>query len=240
MRTLSIVLVAATLSLAACKKKDAKPTPSAGPGSAVVAAGPGSAAGTGTGGSGSAGPGSAAPDPTAIDPSMSNKAGNCPSAVAGAKSEMVEDPANVGMVVLSIVAKDPNAVSTIRKRAAHLVAVQNAPDAEIKHSGEGTGGGAGICPVVTSKDVVIAVDEIPNGVQVKMKPSGAVTAADLSRDVMTRLGKMDGYNDFKPTDASGDGGGEGGGSGTHGGNHSGEGDGKGKEREQAKGSPPPT
>ena len=235
LRTLTVVFAALALSATACKKKqNDKPAPAAGT-AAGTAAGPaaGTAAGTGAGtaaaGSGDqAGSGSAAA--TGVDPGMSNKAGNCPAAVAGAKSELVEDATLKNAVALAITATDADAVATVRKRAAHLVAVQAAPDADVKHSGEGTGGGAGMCPVVTTRDVKVAVTETPEGVRVAMTPSGGMTAADLAKEVATRIDKMEAYADF----AKGGGGGAGGGSGDHGGNHSGQGDGKGKTRDNTK------
>ena len=216
MRTLTIIVAAAALSLAACKKKNndapkagSDPVPTATVDSGIVGGGNGGA-------------------PTAVDPAMSNKAGNCPAAVAGAVGTVVDDKANPTAVVLTIVAKDAGSTETIRKRTSHLVEVQGAPDADIKHSGEGTGGGAGICPVVTAKDVTIASVEIEGGVKITMTPSGGLTVADLGKDVAARLAKMGEWKDWKPTDHSGGGGGAGGGSGDHGGNHSGDGDGKGK------------
>lgn len=241
MRTLTIVVAAAALSLAACKKKDSEQKPAAGSGSAVAgsgSAGSGSAAagsGSAAAGGGSAA-GSAAAD--AVDPGMSNKAGNCPSAVTGAVSAVTNDPAKPEVVMLSITAKDAAATTTIRSRASHLVEVQGAPDAEVKHGGEGTGGGGGMCPVVTEKDVKIESAEIEGGVKVTMTPSGALTAAALTEEVTKRIAKLEQWRAeaIKPTDASGGGGGAGGGKGEHGGNHSGDGDGKGKDEKQA---PPP-
>ncbi len=240
-RTLTIVLVSAALAACGGKKKD--DAPKAGTGSSAgtavgtaagTAAGTGAGTAAGTGAGTAAGTGSAAP--TAADTAMANKAGNCPSSVTGAKSELIEDKTLPNAVVLSITASDAAAVDTIRTRTAHLVGVQAAPDAQVKHSGEGTGGGAGMCPVITSKDVTIASSEIPGGVKVVLTPAGAATAQDLAREV---VGRIDQINAFRPAPAAdgtpGGGGGAGGGSGEHGGNHSGEGDGQGKQRE-AKGS----
>jgi len=242
-RTLTIVLVSAALAACGGKKKD--DAPKAGTGSSAGTAagtaagtgagtGSGTAAGTGAGTAAGTGTGSAAP--TAADTAMANKAGNCPSSVTGAKSELIEDKTLPNAVVLSITASDAAAVDTIRTRTAHLVGVQAAPDAQVKHSGEGTGGGAGMCPVITSKDVTIASSEIPGGVKVVLTPAGAATTQDLAREV---VGRIDQINAFRPAPAAdgapGGGGGAGGGSGEHGGNHSGEGDGQGKQRE-AKGS----
>lgn len=244
MRTLTIVIAAAGLALAGCKKKnnDAAPSAgSAGSGAGTAAGSAGSGAGTAGSGAGTAmagsgagtdmagsagsGAGSAAGD-------MANKAGNCPVAVADAVGAIVEDKDHANAVVLTIVAKTQAGTETVRKRTSHLVEVQGAPDAEVKHSGEGTGGGEGMCPVVTSKDVKIESSEIENGVKIIMTPSGAVTVADLAKDVADRLAKMGTWRDFKPTDHSGGGGGQGGGKGDHGGNHSGDGDGHGKDKKK--------
>ena len=227
MRTLTVMIAAVALAAGACKKKkDEAPKPTAG-----------TAAGTAAGTGDQAGSGSAAA--TGVDPGMSNKAGNCPAAVAGAKAELVEDATLKNAVALAITATDPDAVATVRKRAAHLVAVQAAPDADVKHSGEGTGGGAGMCPVITAKDVTIASTEIEGGVKVVMTSTGAMTAADLAKEVVTRIDKMAAFRPatVPPDGEAGAGAGAGGGKGDHGGNHSGEGDGHGKEREAAKGGP---
>ena len=226
MRTISIFIAAAALSLSACKKKN--DAPAAGSGSAPVATLADAAMPT---------PTVDAAAPTE-DVAMANKAGNCPVAVAGAVGAILEDKAHPESVVLTIVGKDAAGADTIRKRAAHLVEVQAAPDAQVKHSGEGTGGGAGICPVITTKDVTIASEEIEGGVKVTMTPSGAITAAALRKDVEGRLAKIADVKNFKPTAGSGDGGGAGGGEGDHGGNHSGDGDGHGKDKKP--GDAPPT
>ncbi|MEZ4404680.1 MAG: hypothetical protein R3B06_31970 [Kofleriaceae bacterium] len=227
MRTLTIIVAAAALSLAACKKKEDK-APAAAPAAAPTAPVPAPPAPPPAAGS------MAAPA-AGTDTAMANKAGNCPAAVVGATAELVEDAANPKAVVLEIIAKEPAAVDTIRKRAAHLVAVQAAPDAEVKHSGEGTGGsGAGVCPVMTSKDVTIAAADVEGGVRVTMTSTGAMTPADLAKEVVGRIDRLKAVATAAPTDDKGDGGGVGGGQGTHGGNHSGQGDGKGKEREAAK------
>jgi hypothetical protein len=224
MRTLTIVVAAAALSLAACKKKEKEapaPTPTPTPVAAV------------DGGSAAVVP------PTPVDPAMANQAGNCPVAVMGAVGTVIDDKAVPTAVVLTIVAKEAAATDTIRRRTSHLVEVQGAPDAVIKHSGEGTGGGEGPCPVVTSKEVKIASEEIEGGVKVTMTPSGGLTQADLAKDVAARLAKMATLRDFKPTDNSGGGAGVGGGSGDHGGNHSGDADGKGKQEKAAPPGEPP-
>lgn len=250
MRRLTIILAVAALSLAACKKKDddagkgagtAAPGAGTGTGTAAPGAGTGTAAmgaGTGTamgpGGGAGTGTGAAAGAGMAGE----NKAGNCPSAVAGAVTAIVPD-GKAGAVVLTITAPDAAQTETIRKRTSHLVEVQGAPDAEVKHSGEGTGGSTvGKCPVVTAKDVQLASENVDGGVKVTLTPSGATTVDALTKDVTDRIAKIGEWKDFKPTDTSGGGGGAGGGAGKHGGNHSGDGDGKGKEKTAPPGEAP--
>lgn len=242
MRTLSIVLFAAVCSLAACKKKATEGTGSG------TAAATGSATATGSGTATASGSGAATGSDVAsgsgtatgsgsADPAMANRAGNCPSAVAGATTAIVpvapDDKDNAGKLVLSITAKEAEAITTIRKRVAHLVEVQGAPDAEVKHTGDGTGGAAmGKCPVVTSKDAKITASDIDGGSKVVIEPSGALTIDALKADVENRIKTLGDYaaTAIKPTDKSGGGGGVGGGKGDHGGNHSGDGDGKGKDK----------
>ena len=241
MRTLSIVLFAAVCSLAACKKKETTGTGSgtatATGSGAATATGSGAATATGSGsatGSDTAGSGSAA---ASGDLAGGNKAGNCPSAVAGATTTIVDDKDNAGKVVLTITAKEADATATIRKRVAHLVEVQGAPEAEVTHTGEGTGGAAmGKCPVVTSKEAKISGSDIEGGSKVVIEPSGALTADARKADVEKRITALAEWTsaNIKPTDASGGGGGVGGGKGDHGGNHSGDGDGKGKDKPKPK------
>jgi hypothetical protein len=237
MRTLSIVLFAAVCSLAACKKKATEGT---GSGTATatgseVATGSGTAtasgSGSATGSDMASGSGAATGSGTAE--AMANRAGNCPSAVVGATTAIVDDKDNAGKLVLSITAKDADATGTIRKRVAHLVEVQGAPDTEVKHTGDGTGGASmGKCPVVTSKDAKITASDVDGGSKVVIEPSGALTFDALKADVENRIKTLGDYTAeaIKPGDKSGGGGGVGGGKGDHGGNHSGEGDGKGKDR----------
>ena len=226
MRTLSIALFAAICTLAACKKKEN----AAGSGTATAT---GAATGTGAATATGADPGTgAATGSAAADPAMANRAGNCPSAVAGATTAIVDDKDNVGKLVLTITAKEAEAATTIRKRVAHLVEVQGAPDAEVKHTGDGTGGATmGKCPVVTSKDAKISASDVDGGSKVVIEPSGALTLDALKQDVETRIGALGEWTsqNIKPTEGAGGGGGVGGGKGDHGGNHSGEGDGKGKD-----------
>ena len=253
MRRLTIALAVAVLALAACdKKKDAAgktgtgagtaATGTAGAGTGTAATGPGTGAAATGAGTGTAAPGTgtgtaaAGADP-AGSATLTNKAGNCPSAVLGATTAIVDDAAAAGKLVLSITAKNDAATATIRKRVAHLIEVQGAPDAEVKHSGDGTGGGGiGICPVLTTKDAKLSAVDVEGGSKVTLEPQGGATLEALRKEVEARVTKTSDWTqaNITGTSTSGGGGGTGGGKGDHGGNHSGKGTGTGKE------DPPPT
>ena len=249
MRRLTIAVTVAVLALAACgKKKDDNKT-TAGSGTTTTGAGSGSTAG-GTMGSMGSGAGTATTGTTgagagtattgtvgsgagsaAVDLQGDNKAGNCPSAVIGATTVIVDDPAAAGKLVLSITAKNDAATTTIRKRVAHLVEVQGAPDVQVKHTGEGQGGGgAGMCPVLTTKDVKLAAADIEGGSKVTLEPQNGAALDAIRKDVEVRVTKTAEWaqSNIQGTATSGGGGGIGGGKGDDGSNHSGKGDGKGK------------
>lgn len=227
MRNLGIVLVASALAFGACKKSKqddapAPPAPKASPDAAPAAVKPVPDAAPGSGDA-------AGED----DVAMANKSGNCPSTVGGAATE-VEPATQDGKVVITIVAKDDAAVKTIRARTAHLIEIQDAPAATIKHSGDGTGGGGiGLCPVVT-KDTTVASEDIEGGVKVTMTPKDADVAKSLPSTVETRIREANEWTqkNLHPTGDAGGGAGVGGGQGEHGGNHQGKGDGHGKDEQR--------
>ena len=242
MRRLTIAVTVLALALAGCNKKKDDPgkTTGSGSGSAPIgsagsgSAGSGSAVGSAGAGAGTAaagsGAGTAAVAP-AGDANLANKAGNCPSAVLGATTEIVDDPAAAGKLVLSITAQNEAATATIRKRVAHLVEVQGASDAEIKHTGDGTGGGAGMCPVLTTKDAKLSAADTEGGSRVTIEAQNGATIEALRKEVEARVAKTSDWTqaNISGTSSSGGGGGTGGGKGDHGGNHSGKGTGTGKD-----------
>ncbi len=80
---------------------------------------------------------------------------------------MVEDK---GKVVITVTAEGEARVVEIQKRAEHLDKVATAPDAEIKHTGMGTGGGrSGRCPVVMI-DVTLEIARLTDGVKISLSP----------------------------------------------------------------------
>lgn len=226
MQRLTVILAVAALSLAACKKKASNEgaAPATGAVAIADAAPPAPDAATGSA-DGTAAPGT--------NEAGANRAGNCPSAVVGAETTVLAaDKDKPATVSLSIVAKEAAATDTIRKRVAHLVEVQGAPDAEVKHTGDGTGGATqGKCPVVTAKDLKVSAVDMDGGSKVTIEVAAGGDAAALRAEVEKRIAATGELvnTTIKPTDASGGGGGVGGGKGDHGGNHSGDGDGQGKK-----------
>ena len=110
---------------------------------------------------------------------MVNKMKHCPSAVEGSITKV---EGGKEAVVVTISAKDPAKAAEIQKRAKHLASV-TAPTAapEVKHSGQGTGGGAlGKCPVVM-RDVTLKVEDQKDGAKVTITPKNPATLAELAR-----------------------------------------------------------
>lgn len=127
---------------------------------------------------------------TAIEgekPTMANKMAHCPSAVTGAKTDVVEDN---GKVVITVTAEGEARVVEIQKRAEQLDKVATAPDAEVKHTGMGTGGGkSGRCPVVMT-DVTLEIAKLANGVTISLSPHDPGAVGDLARMARERVTAM--------------------------------------------------
>jgi hypothetical protein len=115
------------------------------------------------------------------------KMANCPSSVAGANTAVSEAG---DAVLVTITAKEAAAVTEIRERTKHLVEVAPKNPAEIKHTGEGEGGGGlGSCPVVLA-DTSLASEETEGGVKITMKPSRAEDLPKLAATAKERQAKL--------------------------------------------------
>lgn len=115
------------------------------------------------------------------------KMANCPSSVEGATTK-VEDAADA--VVVTITGTAEPAVKEIRERAKHLAEVSVKAPTEIKHSGEGEGGGGlGSCPVVLA-DTSITTEEVEGGAKVTVKPGKAEDLAKLQALAKERHAKL--------------------------------------------------
>ena len=159
------------------KKDEAKTEPvatddKAGAGTPETPAGGGHQHGSGMGGGMGGGTGSGAND-------MVNKMMHCPSAVEGATTRVETGKESV---VVTVTTKEPAKAAEIQKRAKHLASL-TAPTAapEVKHSGQGTGGGAlGKCPVVM-RDVTLKVEELKDGAKVTVTPKNPATLSELGK-----------------------------------------------------------
>jgi hypothetical protein len=207
MRIPTLLLVATALSVTACNKNEKKEAPAA-----AKAPDPGKAA--------------PAADAAPAAEAMANKAGWCPSTVAGATTAIDKDASKDGTVVVTVTAADEAATATIRARTRHLVDVQKAPGATIQHTGEGTGGGdAGVCPVIARQNT-LASEDVAGGVKITMTPASADQGTGLLAEVEKRIGEAKAWTEtnIKQEGAYGEKGGDGGQKGGHGGNRSGKGD----------------
>jgi TusA-related sulfurtransferase len=110
-------------------------------------------------------PPSASTPPAASSAALapSGKMAHCPNAVAGAKTAIKDVP---GGVEVTVTGADPTVVSDIRARIQALVDAQKNAGTNVKHTGNGEGGGLlGRCPIVL-KDTTIATADVANGTKV--------------------------------------------------------------------------
>ena len=129
----------------------------------------------------------AEPPPDPSKPDMANKMANCPSAAPGATTAVKADKTSV---TLTITAKDKAAIAEIQKRAKKLSTLDTSADADIKHTGEGTGGGQlGKCPVVMT-DVTLKVKDSKTGTAITMTPKDKAKLADLEKLAVERAESM--------------------------------------------------
>jgi hypothetical protein len=108
---------------------------------------------------------------------------HCPSAVPGAATAL-EDTKEA--VVVTVTAKDEGAVTDIRARTKHLVDSAKKDPKDVKHDGQGDGGGAlGRCPVVV-KDTTVTAKDVPGGSQITVKPASPADVAALLKEAKER------------------------------------------------------
>lgn len=236
---IAMTLLALGLSMTACKKKETKPTGDMGSGSAMAGSdmGSGSAMAGSDVGSGSAMAGSDTGSGSAMAgsgdaPSMTKKAGNCPSTVFGSTTKSDTKGKDV---VVTITSTDKDAIVAIQKRTTELLAEKKDNATGGGHDQKGThGGGTGICPVYLPEGATAKAKNDKTGVIVTITPKDK--PEDLKKEVDARITKADEWvkANIKPGDKANQGG-VGGGKGAHGANHSGEGDAKGKERKAGEG-----
>jgi hypothetical protein len=97
--------------------------------------------------------------------SMPNKQVNCPTEVEGATTKIAWTDTDIQMTVTG----DAEVLKEVGKRAKHLEEHQGLGGPKVEHSGRGTGGGGGKCPVVM-KDTKIKVATAPDRVVIMVSP----------------------------------------------------------------------
>jgi hypothetical protein len=108
---------------------------------------------------------------------------HCPTAVAGAKTEIKDSKDGVEIVVTS---SDAAKTEDIRKRAKHMVDSAKADPTAVVHNGEGHGGGGlGLCEVVL-KDTTVTAEDVDGGSKISVKPSKAVDLEWLKKETRSR------------------------------------------------------
>jgi hypothetical protein len=115
------------------------------------------------------------------------KMAHCPNAVEGATSVIKARKDGIDVIVT---AKDDAQVKEIRDRAKHLVEAAAKEAVDVKHTGEGTGGGGlGRCPVIMDDTIVTATD-VPGGSDLFVKPKNAGDLDKVKNEAEDRVAKF--------------------------------------------------
>jgi TusA-related sulfurtransferase len=124
--------------------------------------------------------------PGALDAGQGRMA-HCPNAVEGATTAIKETK---DTIEISVTAKGDAAVKDIQARAKHLVEAAKLDPTDVKHTGDGKGGGGlGRCPVVV-KDTTVDSKEIAGGAMLTVKPKKAADFDALKKEVQERNAKL--------------------------------------------------
>jgi len=108
---------------------------------------------------------------------------HCPSAVAGAKTEIKDNKDSIEVTVTST---DAAKTEEIRKRAKHMVDSAKADPTSVVHNGEGHGGGGlGQCEVVL-KDTSVTAEDVDGGSKMTVKPTKPVDFEWLKKETHAR------------------------------------------------------
>ena len=108
---------------------------------------------------------------------------HCPTAVAGAKTEIKDNKDSVDITVTST---DATKTEEIRKRAKHMVDAAKQDPTSVAHNGEGHGGGGlGLCEVVL-KDTTVTAADVDGGTRITVKPTKPVDIEWLKKETRAR------------------------------------------------------
>ena len=121
------------------------------------------------------------------DGAGAGKMAHCPSAVRGAMT-VVKDSKDGALV--TITAKEEAAIADVRERAKHIVEAAKKDPKDVKHDGDGDGGGSlGRCPIVL-KETKITSKEIPGGVEIDVVPEKKTDLAEVRKEAKERAEKF--------------------------------------------------
>jgi hypothetical protein len=108
---------------------------------------------------------------------------HCPSAVAGAKTEIKD---NKDSVEITVTSSEAAKTDEIRKRAKHVVDAAKQDPESVVHNGEGHGGGGlGRCEVVL-KDTKVAAEDVDGGSKITVTPNKPVDLEWLKKETHAR------------------------------------------------------
>lgn len=108
---------------------------------------------------------------------------HCPTAVAGAKTEIKD---NKDSVEITVTSGEAGKTDEIRKRAKHVVDAAKSDPESVVHNGEGHGGGGlGRCEVVL-KDTKVTSEDVDGGSRIVVTPNRPVDIEWLKKETHAR------------------------------------------------------
>jgi hypothetical protein len=108
---------------------------------------------------------------------------HCPTAVAGAKTDIKD---NKDSVEITVTATEAGKTDEIRKRAKHMVDAAKQDPTSVVHNGEGHGGGGlGVCEIVL-KDTTVTAEDVDGGSKITVKPTKPVDLEWLKKETHAR------------------------------------------------------
>ena len=114
---------------------------------------------------------------------------HCPTAVAHTITTIAPTSAGVDLTVVAQDPKDEKTVKEVRADAKHLSDVANKNPSDVRHTGQGEGGGGlGKCPVVL-KDTTVTFVEVDGGARITVTPIKPDQVEWLKTEVEARYQK---------------------------------------------------
>jgi hypothetical protein len=120
---------------------------------------------------------------------MPNKQANCPTTVEGATTKVAWTDTDIQITITG----DEKVLKEVAERAKHLEEVSGASGGKIEHSGNGTGGGAGKCPVVmkdTKVHAALAGDRVVIQIAPTVETGFEALKAEVSRRQVAAGGEV--------------------------------------------------